>query len=308
MSAPTRQWGEREWEAYANGLLSIHYSLLRCSYQRIPATGGDCGLEGLSDTGEGYQSYADQGSKDNDDRVRKQKNKILTDIKKLEKYKTWWEAFLGPKKIRRWILMVPYMEDKQVVVYARRKAREMLKKSLSFIDSAFEGAVMTAEDFPAAKQVAREPVLPSAACPAPSAAQIATFKQTNPTFITHLEAKLSKVLGQANASSLDGLRDQLLQWHLQSSNLLGDMHTNFPAQWEDLAALISRKGDSIATESFIDLTSPRVRLSAVRRDFKEALAAEHRYLPEPDRETISWGTVSKWLGECPLNFPEGCNA
>jgi hypothetical protein len=307
MSAPTRHWGEKEWENYANGLLSVHYGLMKCIYQRIPATGGDCGLEGLSDTGDGYQCYADQGSKDNDDRVRKQKKKILTDLKKFEKNKTWWEGFLGPKKIRRWILMVPYLEDKQVVTYARGKAREVLKKSLSFIDSAFEGAVMTAEDFPAAKQIAREPIFPKAVSPAASAAQIGTFKQSNPTFIAHLEAKIGKVLGKDKGTTLDELRDHLLQWHLGASNLLADLHTNFPALWEDLANLIARKGESIATESFIDLTAPRIRLTAVRRDFKETLETEQKFMSEADRETVSWGTVSRWLGECPLNFPEDCN-
>src|SRR5262249_53356038 len=109
MTTTLRQWGEKEWQGYANELLSVHYSLLKCVYQRVPDTNGDCGLEGVSDSGDGYQSYADQQSKDNDDRVRKQKKKILTDLKKLDQYKAWWSSFLGPTKLRRWVLLVPHL-------------------------------------------------------------------------------------------------------------------------------------------------------------------------------------------------------
>jgi hypothetical protein len=72
MSDGDHKWKEKEWEHYANELVSTDHSLRNGSYQRIPDRNGDCGLEGVSDYGCGYQSYADQ-------RIEKQKKKIYED-------------------------------------------------------------------------------------------------------------------------------------------------------------------------------------------------------------------------------------
>lgn len=310
MTSTVRQWGEKEWEGYANGLLSIHYSLQRCSYQRIPATsGGDCGLEGISDTGEGYQSYADQNSKDNADRLKKQQNKVRTDLKKLEQYKTWWESFLGKKKIRRWVLVVPYMDDKKIVQYTRGKARELFnKKSVKFLDPSFEGAVMTADDFPAAARIHREPTFPKTQIAQPSVSEITQFETTQTQFVSRIDAKLLKGLAKLGDPERKSLREQLLRWHLRCSNYLGELRAHFPALWEELNALITTKGDSIATESILDVTAGRERLNKVRLGFVETLKSEQKYLQDADRDVVSWGVLAKWLGECPLSFPDGCHA
>ena len=84
MAESTGTWNEKEWEQYANSLLSTHYGMNHGSYQRIPDRGGDRGLEGVTDCGCGYQCYADQESKTNEARTRKQKKKILEDLNKLD--------------------------------------------------------------------------------------------------------------------------------------------------------------------------------------------------------------------------------
>ena len=72
MAESTGIWSEKEWERYANNLLSTHYGMNHGCYQRIPDTGGDCGLEGVADCGCAYQCYADQESKTNEERTRKE--------------------------------------------------------------------------------------------------------------------------------------------------------------------------------------------------------------------------------------------
>jgi hypothetical protein len=308
MGEHARQWGEKEWQSYANGLLSTHYNLFRGSYQRIPDLGGDHGLEGISDCGDAYQCYADQGSKDNDERTRKQKKKIREDLAKLETYKDFWVATLGTRKILRWTLMVPDFDDKEVLKYARKKGRELLAKNLPYIDPSFQVFVKNADDFPSAKLIAREPRLPKGSGPPVTPDEIEAFKKSNPGFVQRIDEKLRKVLGKQDDAARGKYLEKLLRWHLDSSNFVDDLHAKFPPEWEDLHALITRKGESIETENFIVRGPAHQRLAAVRKEFAETLRAEHKFLDEGDRELVSWGTVSKWLGECPLDFPEGCDA
>ncbi len=92
-------WQEKDWERYVNRLLSNHHAMFGGSYQRVPDHKGDRGLEGFTDTGEAYQAYADQSSKNNEERTRKQKKKIREDFAKLEKYSDFWQEMLGDTKL-----------------------------------------------------------------------------------------------------------------------------------------------------------------------------------------------------------------
>ena len=302
MPESTGNWGEKEWQTYANGLLSTHYGMSNGSYQRIPDKGGDGGLEGISNCGCAYQCYADQESKDNDERTRKQKKKILDDLNKLCKNKEFWIKFLGTTKIRTWTLMVPNLDDKEVVSYARKRARELLKKKLPFIDDKFEAFVKSADDFPAAKLIARDPRLPGATGTV-SPTDVVTFKQKEAVFVQNIDGKLEKVPAQDDAQRIK-FREELLVYHLDSSNYLDELRRKFPPQWEELDSLIDGTGSSISTEAFMDRRAADQRLMEIRKAFEKTLDENHSFIGKKERILISWGTVSKWLGECPLDFPE----
>lgn len=108
MGSTDKTWQEKEWERYVNQLLATHHAIFGGSYQPVPDLGGDHGLEGFTtDTGEAYQAYADQNSKNNQERTRKQKKKISEDLAKLEKYRDFWEKMLDETRLKQWTLLVP---------------------------------------------------------------------------------------------------------------------------------------------------------------------------------------------------------
>lgn len=302
------QWGEKEWEKFANDLLCTHHSLLGGSYQPIPDSQGDKGLEGIADSGDAYQCYADQDSKTHKERVKKQKNKITKDLEKLNANKDWWRDFCGTTKVIRWTLLVPYVADKTVIAHGRKKGRELLAKKLPFIDAKFEVFVKCADHFPRALLVAREPRLPKASSPPITPTEIATFKSNQPVFVKHIDEKLKKVLDNESDTTREGYRDTLLRRHLDASNVFDELQKMFPSEWEELVELITRKGESIETENLLATGPAKQRLTEVQKEFKRSLEVAHKFLTEGDRERVSWGTVSKWLGECTLNFPDGRNA
>ena len=116
--------GERfdgnSWQKYVDSLLNIHYSLLGGVYQCVPAKGGgDAGLEGFSNSGHGYQCYSDEGTLTHKERTKKQKDKITRDLKKLQTNKKFWQDTLQGVKLCRWSLIVPSLDDKDVITHAQ---------------------------------------------------------------------------------------------------------------------------------------------------------------------------------------------
>ena len=309
MDSHPQQWQEKEWERYVNQLLSTHHSIFGGSYQPVPDFGGDGGLEGFtSDTGEAYQSYSDQNSKNNEERTRKQKKKIREDLEKLETNSEFWQEMLGDTILKHWTLMVPNRDDKEVVKYAKAKARQIAKKGLPFIDPSFFADVKTADDFPVAKAYLRTPVSPRPDGNEVTDDTVAAFQEAQPTFIQHLKRKLSNVSPLATSDQIDRNVDQWLRWHLKSANLLDSLLNSFPTLWEALDELIDVTGQALQTDEVLDTRIPVHRLRETRHEFEAKLATrEFDFLASTDRTVVAHGVVAKWLGECPLDFSGGSN-
>ncbi len=298
----SRVWQEKEWQLYVNNLLATHHSLRKEKYQRIPDRNGDHGLEGVTDTGVGYQAYADQNSKNDDECIRKQKKKIYEDLKKLETYKDWWQEFFGEKKLMRWHLLVPHFPDKEVIKYAKLRARELKKKQLKFLADEFDAWVDTNADYPDAMSMVRSPQLPRRNQNSVGEGDVPQFCLNNPVFVQKMDEKIEKALPTKTSDERLIYRDRLLKWHLDASNYSDDLRTNFQTQWEELENLIQTTGESIETEGILDESPARVRLTHTRKEFETALEEVLPFMNKSDRQALSWGTVARWLGECPLNF------
>ncbi|ADG68967.1 hypothetical protein Plim_3152 [Planctopirus limnophila DSM 3776] len=307
MVGDSHAWKEKEWERYANELVSIDHGLRGGSYQRIPDRNGDCGLEGVADSGDGYQSYADQGTADADERIQKQKNKIYIDLKKLETYKDFWTAYFEDRKLTRWTLLVPKFEDKDVLKYAKKRAKETRKLNLPFIDDNFDVYVKSIEDFPAATLIVRDPRLPRGDGKPVSANKVIEFKMQEPHFVQMIDKKLKKAMPHATDTEREAYREKLLNWHLRSDNYQKGLERLYPPQWEDLQELISTTGESIESEGPLDSRMPGTRLNETRKEFAKTLEQEMPFIFQADRDIVSWGTIALWLGICPLDFPENGN-
>ncbi len=297
-----REWKEKEWQDYVNELLATHHSLRKDKYQRIPDRNGDHGLEGVTNTGCGYQAYADQDSKDVDDRIRKQKKKIYDDLRKLDEFRKFWQEFFGENKLHRWHLVVPHFPDKEVVRYAKIRARALKKKGLPFIADDFDAWVDTNQDYPEASLMVRSPHLPRRDPNSVHGSHIDQFSIDHPTFIQKMDEKISKVLVGKTWDERLQYRRRLLQWHLDAANYSDDLQTNFQPQWEAMEELIKTTGDSIETEGVLDDSPPHLRLKNTRKEFEMALEQQLPFMEKSDRQAVSWGTVARWLGECPLDF------
>src|SRR5436305_8600583 len=120
MSYDHKIWSGDEWQEHVLLLLKRHYG--PGEFQEVPDTDqGDAGLEGFSNDGCAYQCYAPEEPLTLQQRAEKHKRKIYKDIQKFVKNQAVLLALIGSVKIKRWILVVPRIDSKEVIGYAEKQ-------------------------------------------------------------------------------------------------------------------------------------------------------------------------------------------
>lgn len=115
-------WTGGEWQAHCCKLLSIKHGE---DVQMVPdRMRGDQGMEAYRlDDGMVYQCYAVDEPLSLRDQTEAQKKKIRTDVAKLVEKADEVMKLLGRDyRIRRWVLLTPDFDDKELVKYARMKS------------------------------------------------------------------------------------------------------------------------------------------------------------------------------------------
>jgi len=119
-------WNGDEWQTHCCGLLSLTY---REDIQMVPdRKNGDHGLEAFRlDDGVVYQCYATEDAFTVAAQTESQKVKIRTDIAKLVKNEIELMKMIGDEyRIRRWVLLTPDYDDKELLKYAKYKSKKTL--------------------------------------------------------------------------------------------------------------------------------------------------------------------------------------
>ncbi|WP_295374805.1 hypothetical protein [uncultured Pseudacidovorax sp.] len=119
-------------------------------YTHIPATPGDYGLEGFTkSTGCGYQCYCPDKVYPTRELYEKQRDKITTDLKKLETNQADLTKLLGTTKLRRWHLVTPTIAHNDLIKHAQAKESEVRGWNLSILAPDFQVLVHDADHYAA---------------------------------------------------------------------------------------------------------------------------------------------------------------
>lgn len=119
-------------------------------YQYIPATPGDFGLEGFTTgTGCGFQCYCPDTLYPSKELHEKQRNKITTDLKKLQIYEEDLKKLFGSTRLRRWVFVTPAIARNELIKHARTKEAEVRALNLSILTPDFEVLVQDGDHYAA---------------------------------------------------------------------------------------------------------------------------------------------------------------
>lgn len=141
-----RAWKGDEWQAFALQLVQRRHGPQ--NVQVVPdAVGGDAGLEFFTTSGCLYQCYAPEETSDVAKAASAMKAKAGRDIPKLIRYRDKIEPILSGILANRWILLTPFLDNKDVVADIRKRGLAVKAKGLTFLAPDFEALCHSQDDF-----------------------------------------------------------------------------------------------------------------------------------------------------------------
>lgn len=296
-----------EWQLWADRLLQCHYG--PAEYQRVPDNHrGDAGIEGFSlSSGHAYQAYGPEGPLSTKARYEKMRKKMTDDLNKFCSNRAILSGIFGRVKIRRWVLLVPYLDSKEIVKHAAEKTRDVISAGLSYVDNMdFRVVVEDEESFAVEKRLLLNIELGSVLIETPELASetISEWAGTNDALIRTLDGKISRLPTLESDESRRQFRDRVVKHFLEGQNTLDELR-KYPQIYENLRKAKGGKERYLATEVMLSEGSPSTILQEAIQDFRRLARAEIRGVSESTIEAIVWEAVSDWLIRCPLDFPNG---
>ncbi len=297
-----RAWGGDEWQSFAYCLVQLRHG--HENVQIVPdAVKGDAGIEFIFVGGTLYQCYAPEETSDTQKAALAMKSKARRDLPKLAKYKDKISALLCGLKINRWILLCPFLDDKDVVADVRKRGAALKSEGLPFMASDFEALVHSQDDFSVEiEELRRISMMPLLKIDHSEKKDISTERDGE--IGKRLSGKLNRGFKSTNtATQIAEKRDAYIRAHLYRENALADLRLNHPALWErSLQCLDAEEQRLVAVGA--TSTLPGQQLSDSVERIERSLTKDLPILPNAVVTRIAVGTVSDWLFRCPLDFPE----
>ena len=295
-----RDWDGKEWQRYSKQLVQVRH--LPQNVQDVPdKVRGDAGLEFITTDGCCYQSYAPEETSDVAKAASVMKAKGGRDLRKLVKNKEKISDILGDRIISNWILLCPFLDNKEVISYIQSVAREVTEAGLTFLAPDFFALVQCQDDFETEIQQLRAKAL-GAPLPIrkPSSEQLA---QTESQLDQRVEEKLKRAFPLDDDVKIEKKKEAYIYAHVERENVLSDLRDSYPGFWEDSTVCIGaeeRRLEMVCADG--DTASQQISSSMDR--VGAALRVQVPGLSERDVTFISQGQVGTWLIECLLDFEE----
>lgn len=300
MTASIDFWAGEDWEAHVLGLLQDEHGAE--NVQKVPAKHrGDSGLDYFCLAKRiVYQCYAVEEPVGIDIRADKQKTKITTDIGKFCDLTKGAAEIFKNYKIRRWILVVPSHDSKEVNKHAMKKMEEVLAKDLPHVATDFQIVIHDRRDFSDESWVRRaqlrsriRPLVPD-----PTDEEFRAVMAGDQSVIRNLRTKLK--LRFSEEFEMEEAVDDALRLSIKSDNAVEALRTLAPEAYEDIRRLASQRLQRLRFGSKGSGTGDR--LDEEIDGLKSSILDTIPNLDEGTAETIALGTVTNWLMQCPLKL------
>lgn len=296
-----RSWEGKEWEAFSLRLVQQRHGVT--NVQVVPdAVRGDAGIECFTADGCCYQSYAPEEVADVAKAASAMKRKASRDIQKLKKNEAIISALMAGKKIRRWFLLCPFLDNKDVVSHVAGEGGHLVQAGLELLHEDFRAFVHCPVDFVSEIFALRQA---SAGAPLklvdPSPEEIAGYSNS---LDQTLDDKLSRGFPLDTQQRRLERKKRLVGASIRSQNTLNELKENMPELWERCARAISLEGERL--EMFGP--SPGAPVEQIEKERDRLLSVLKESLPTLEGASvasIAQGQIGTWLIECPLDFEGG---
>ena len=293
-----RDWDGADWEKFARRLVQVRHGAQ--NVQTVPDTvRGDAGIEFLTTEGCCYQCYAPGQSADSAKAASAMKAKATRDLKKLTKNRQTIKALLGDRKITRWILLCPFLDDKSVISHIRAKTGEFSIHELDFVSKDFHALVQSQADFENELTTLR-----SRSQGIPIDMKMPSAEQTSALFEQvgiQIDVKLKRGFPDMHVDFRNKRVKEYIRAHLLCADTLEKLSHEFPDLWETYRRTLS--SEELRLQSVGSGSGDHSE--QIAREMKRLESQLSEALPSLDSATITslaTGTLATWLIDCPLDF------
>ncbi|HEY0015934.1 MAG TPA: hypothetical protein VGC13_06430 [Longimicrobium sp.] len=227
---------------------------------------------------------------------------MTTDTEKLISNKQQLQTLFANLPVKQWVLVVPFYDDKQILVHAANRTNYIKQKQLPYVASDFHVTIADESFFE--HELAALSQIGSIPEPAPSqpvaVSDIEEWFDSNPEPLANLDRKL-QALGR-DPSTLKKFRLVLLERYAKGQNVLRGYHENYPDLGDEIVRLKQERANSLVLETILDDRPSNSVLLDVFQKHTIDLQSHLHGLPRTTAQSLSWEAVVEWLSNCPLEF------
>ena len=293
------------WEELIDQIYRIKYK--DEGYQYIPArNGGDCGIEGYTETGKVYQCYFPEGEYSPNDLYEKLRDKLTKDIGKIQKNQEKLLK-LGINNITEWHLVIPKYEDKRILEHAYTKENEILKlKSegkLSIIDDNFKVYIKELKDFTVEMNTLIK-VNKEYKYLLPKIEEI-DFSLCDSEKKSNISRKIKTLRNNIDDEKTQKTINIFIGFYLKGIEMLNEIREHSPELYEGILKIENtyRINMELKCNTNTDNSMNQNLFKEILDDFEEKLKEElGQLLSYSDIGELKQEMIGKWLADCPLDF------
>jgi hypothetical protein len=263
---------------------------------------GDAGLEAYTLNGLAYQCYSPEEPLSVGQRYAKHRDKMTTDVGKFIGNGAVLEPMFGAIKIRRWILLVPLADSRDLLAHAMRQAKRLQDAELTYADAEIFVLVRTLDNYQdslnAVVNARLAPLFLPALQPAPDYANV------HSDLIGTMHAKLAKVPKLAIHGKRHKYLSRLLSEYLHGRAHRDHIRDHYSELDGDLDHLLNDLEERLETQFALLDDPPEKMLLRVSADAEERVRRAIPPVRDGDARAIANGQVADWLMRCPMDFDE----
>lgn len=299
MVAPfERSWEGIEWQVFSHRLVQLRHGPQ--NVQAVPDhVQGDAGIECFALDGTCYQSYAPEEVSDTKKAASAMKSKASRDLGKLKKNEATILKLLGDIRITRWILLCPFLDDKDVIAFTKQKARTLATAGCAVLDASFEALVHCPNDFQT--EIAQLRHLSVGAPIQMVDPEESDIDERITTLDQTLDEKLERGFGDRPLDQRQRQKRSIIRSSLLSENLLEQMKTETPELWDRATRSIFSVENRLAMGGG-QYGNPSELIDREIICLSDVLQKALPSLNPIDISVIATGQIGSWLIQCPLDF------
>lgn len=290
------------WETFCQQCLKLKYQ--DDGYQELVAWHGDLGIEGFTRTGLVFQCYCPNDDYAPKSFYEKQRNKITTDLNKLETKKKELKEYLKETKIIKWIFLTPKIPNKELIKHCRDKAIEFRNKKSEILSDNFD-VLAWDEDFflgeaPIVLGTNGNRVEINSDDPVDSI----NWKSENNELVNHAIEKHGKLLSDVKNkdSKVNDLTNITVEDYTKGLPIISKWKELIPTDYEKFMKIVSDYEDTVVSMCIRNKSDNNILYDNIIKELKTKLQENFGHLDSLAIDKITKYVVADWILRCPINF------